>query len=189
MPVWNPDAPAPSGRRTERTEAAEIDGPANHRPEQASGTRFDQAHQPQRRVTGKGQPVPNSANPATVVFGVGNLERIKSIESNRAHPSKAHPRGLRLCQRPGDDVEQCLKRGRAKPTAQFPQRFFRHRRHHHAGTGQARAQLGPDPGVADPREQPEAITKYTPVREGSSRSRCCTVRVWARTSSTSSNGR
>src|SRR5439155_17352206 len=36
---------------------------------------------------------------------------------------------------------------------------------------------------------PSASTKYTPTRDGRSRSRRCTVLVCARTSSTSSNGR
>ncbi len=36
---------------------------------------------------------------------------------------------------------------------------------------------------------PKASTKYTPAREGRSRSRRCTVLVCSRTSSTSSNGR
>jgi hypothetical protein len=36
---------------------------------------------------------------------------------------------------------------------------------------------------------PSARTKYTPARDGNSRSRRCTVRVCSKTSSTSSNGR
>ena len=39
-----------------------------------------------------------------------------------------------------------------------------------------------------PGNNPSATTKYTPTRDGSTRSRRCTVRVCASTSSTSSNG-
>ena len=131
------------------------DGPADHRTQQATGAGLDQTHQPQRRIARESQPVPDAADPAAVAVGIGNLQRINAIESDRAHPSKAHPRCPGLRQWPGDHLKQRLKRGRTQPATQLTQRLFRHRWHDHARTGQAGAQLRPDPGIADLWEQPK----------------------------------
>jgi hypothetical protein len=65
-------------------------------------------------------------------------------------------------QRAGDHLEHRLERGRTKPAAQLTQCFFRHHGHDMPGAGQTRAQLGPDPGIANPREQPECEHEVHP---------------------------
>ena len=117
----------------------------------------------------------------------GDLERVAAVEGDRAQPAEPHPRRARLGQRAGDHLEQRLQRRRAEPAAQVPQRFLRRGRH---GTSPpARRSAWPRPARTQPREHPQRQQKYTPTRDGRSRSRRCTVLVCSRTSSTNSNGR
>jgi len=121
--------------------------------EQAAGASLGQRHQPQRGIPGKAHPVPDPAQPPAVTAGVGHLERVAAVERDRAQPAEPHPRRARLGQRPGDHLEQGLQRCRAEPAAQIPQRLFRRARHWQ--TSQPGGQLGPDPGVAQPRVHPQ----------------------------------
>jgi len=130
-----------------------VGGRPERRAEQAAGARLGQRHQPQRGVPGKAHPVPDPAQPAAVAAGVGDLERVASVEGNGAQPAKAHSRRARLGQRTGDHLEQRLQRCRAEPAAQVTQRLLRGAGHRQAV--QPGGQLGPDPPVAQPRVHPQ----------------------------------
>ena len=131
----------PVGRRAERGA------------EQAAGAGLGQRHQPQRRVPGEAHPVADPAQPGPVAVGVGDLQRVQPSKATVRSPAKRHPGRARLGQRPGDHLEQRLQRRRAEPAAQVPQRLLRRARH--VQPGQPGGQLGPDPGIAQPREHPQ----------------------------------
>jgi hypothetical protein len=60
---------------------------------------------------------------------------------------------VRLGQRTGDHLEQRLDRRRAEPAAQIPQRLFRRAGYRQAV--QTGGQLGPHPGIPQPRVHPD----------------------------------
>jgi hypothetical protein len=101
-----------------------VRGGAERGAEQAAGAGLGQGHQPQRGIPGKAHPVADPAQPPAVALGVWGLQRVAAIEGHGAHPGKAHPRRMRLGQRPGDHLEQDLQRGRAQAAAQIPQRLL-----------------------------------------------------------------
>ena len=97
-----------------------VGGRADSGAQQAAGAGLGQRHHPQRRITGQAQPVADLADPGPVAVSVGDLEGVQAIERDRAQPGEAHPWGAGLGQRPGDDLEQCPQRCRAKAPAQIP---------------------------------------------------------------------
>ncbi len=59
--------------------------------EQAAGAGLDQTQQPHARVAGERELVTDPAQPAPVPVAVGNLDRVKAVECDRAQPAKHTP--------------------------------------------------------------------------------------------------
>lgn len=139
-------------------------GGAEDRADQRPGAGLHQRHQLDDRVAGLAERGVHLAQPGTVTGGIGDLDRLASVEGDGAVPAGRHTRGMRPGHRPGQHLKQRLQRRRAQPPPQIPQRP--RRGHGQAQPIQGRGQLCPHSQVASPREQPQRQHEIHPRPRG-----------------------